>query len=62
MSLSFTHEELLELLRNRAKSGDRIDARAADRLAQAIDLLTRAHASGDLGFNDEIGAFLKTNN
>ena len=62
MSLTFTHDELLELLRNRARAGDRIDARAADRLDHAIDLLKRARTLDDADFKATIDAFLQTNN
>jgi hypothetical protein len=60
--LSFTNEELLALLQNRARYEDRIAARAADRLATALDLLRRTRTYPDAQERDEIDAFLRLSN
>lgn len=60
--LRFTNDELVALLHNRARFEDRIAARAADRLATALDLLRRTRTYPEAGERAEIEAFLKLSN
>ena len=60
--LSFTNDELLALLNNRARYEDKISARAAERIATAIDLLKRTRTYPEVAERDEIDAFLKLSN